>query len=59
MIVEYRDNTTTVTNNDVEHKIADAEYYLAIAMINGNRKRKRYWLKKIEQLRQELENKKD
>jgi hypothetical protein len=54
MIIEYNGGQTTITNNDIAHKIADAEYYCAIAMINGNTKRKKYWLREIEKLKKQI-----
>lgn len=51
MITEYKNGSMTATNNDIQGRIADAEYYLAIAMVNGNSKRKRHWLRVIEQLK--------
>ena len=59
MITEYKNGNMTVTNNDIAHKIADAEYYLAIAMVNGNSKRKKHWLRVIEQLKEQLSGKED
>ena len=50
MIIEHKGGKTIVTNNDIAHKIADANYYLTIAMVTGNTRRKRYWLKKIKEL---------
>lgn len=56
MITEYKNGSMTVTNNGIAHKIADAEYYFTIAMINGNRKRKKHWLRVIEQLKEQLKH---
>lgn len=56
MIIESKNGSVTVTNNDIAHKIADAEYYLAIAMVNGNRRRKKHWLRVIEQLKEQLKH---
>ena len=50
MIIEYKRGTTIVTNDDISHRLADAHYYLGIAMVTGNRRRKKYWLKRIEEL---------
>ena len=50
MTIEYKDGSTIVANNDIAHRLADAEYYLAVAMISGNRRRKKYWLKRIKEL---------
>lgn len=56
MIIEYKNGSMTVTNNDIAHKIADAEYYLTVAMVNGNRKRKKHWLRVIEKLKEQLKH---
>lgn len=50
MIIEHKGGETIVTNDDISHRLADAHYYLGIAMATGNRRRKRYWLKRIEEL---------
>ena len=50
MIIEYKGGETIITNGDIAHRLADAYYYLGIAMATGNRRRKKYWLKKIEEL---------
>ena len=50
MIIEHKGGITIVKNNDISHRFTDAFYYLGIAMATGNRKRKRYWLKRIEKL---------
>lgn len=50
MIIEHKDGETIVMNNDISHRLADAHYYLGIAMATGNRRRKKYWLKRIEEL---------
>ena len=46
MIIEHKDGETIVMNNDISHRLADAHYYLGIAMATGNRRRKKYWLKR-------------
>ena len=56
MIIKNNGGQITITNNDIAHKIADAEYYCAIAMINGNTKRKKYWLREIEKLKKQAMN---
>ena len=53
MTIEHNGGQTTIANNDIAHKIVDAEYYCAIAMINGNTKRKKYWLREIEKLKKQ------
>lgn len=53
MIIEYNGKQKTIINNDIAHKIADAEYYCTIAMINGNTKRRKYWLREIEKLKKQ------
>lgn len=55
MIIEHKGGETIVTNNDIAHRLADALYYLGVAMATGNRRRKRYWLKRIEELNAEKE----
>lgn len=55
MIIEQKGGETIVTNGDISHRLADAHYYLGIAMATGNRRRKRYWLKRIEELNTEKE----
>jgi len=50
MIIEHKGGETIFTNYDISHRLADAYYYLGIAMATGNRRRKRYWLKRIEEL---------
>ena len=50
MIIEYKSRETIVTNDDIPHRLADAHYYLGIAMATGNKRRKKYWLKRIEEL---------
>jgi hypothetical protein len=54
MIIEYNEGQTTITNKDIAHRIADADYYCAINMINGNTKRKKYWLREIEKLKKQI-----
>lgn len=50
MIIEHKGGETIVTNDDIANRLADAYYYLGIAMATGNRKRKKYWLKRIKEL---------
>lgn len=50
MIIEHKSGETIVTNDDISHRLIDAYYYLGIAMVTGNRRRKKYWLKRIEEL---------
>ena len=50
MITEYKGGETIFTNVDIPHRLADAYYYLGIAMAAGNRRRKRFWLKRIKEL---------
>ena len=50
MIIEHKSGETIVTNDDTSHRLADAHYYLGIAMATGNSRRKKYWLKRIEEL---------
>ena len=50
MIIEHKGGETIVTNNDISNRLADAHYYLGVAMVTGNRRRKKYWLKRIEEL---------
>ncbi len=58
MIIEHKGGETIVTNGDIAHRLADAHYYLGIAMATGNRRRKKYWLKRIEELNAEKEKSK-
>ena len=53
MVIEYKDGETIVTHNSLADKIADANYYLAVAMATGNRRNKRKWLRKIKELEAE------
>jgi len=55
MIIEHKDGETIVTNDDISHRLADAHYYLGVAMATGNKKRKKYWLKRIEELNSRTE----
>lgn len=50
MIIEHKSGETIITNDDISHRLADAYYYLGIAMATGNKRRKKYWLKRIEEL---------
>ena len=54
MIIEYKNGECTAINDDIAHKIDDANYYLTVAIVNGNRRRKRYWLKRIKELEAKL-----
>lgn len=51
MIIEYKNGERIVTNNTLADKIADADYYLGIAMASGNTRNKKKWLKEIKRLR--------
>ena len=51
MIIEYKNGKRIVTNNTLADKIADADYYLGIAMASGNTRNKKKWLKEIKRLR--------
>lgn len=55
MIIEYKNGERIVTNNSLADKIADAEYYLGVAMASGNTRNKRKWLKELKRLR-EIQN---
>ena len=59
MIIEYKNGECITTNDDVAHKIADAYYYLTIAMATGNTRRKKYWLKRIKELEARLNARKE
>lgn len=50
MIIEYKNGERIVTNNTIADKIADANYYLGIAMASGNTRNKRKWLKRLREL---------
>ena len=56
MIIEYNGEETIVTNDDISHRLADAHYYLGIAMATWNMRRKKYWLKRIEELNERKED---
>lgn len=51
MIIEYKNGERIVTNNTLADKIADADYYLGIAMASGNTRNKKKWLREIKRLR--------
>jgi len=59
MIIEYKNGECTTINDDLAHKIDDTHYYLAVAMVSGNTRRKRYWLKRIKELEAELNARKE
>ena len=50
MIVEYKNGQTVVTNNSIADRIADAQYYLGVAMASGNRRNKKKWSKELKRL---------
>ena len=50
MIIEYKNGKKIVTHNSLADKIADAEYYLGVAMASGNSRNKKKWLKKLKRL---------
>lgn len=50
MIIDYKNGERIVTNNTIADKIADANYYLGIAMASGNTRNKRKWLKRLREL---------
>lgn len=59
MIIEYKNGECVTINNDIAHKIDDANYYLTVAMVNSNTRRKRYWLKRIKELEAKLNARKE
>ena len=56
MIIEYKNGERLVINNSLSDKIADANYYLAIAMASGNHRNKKKWLREINRLKKLQEN---
>ena len=52
MIIEYKNGERIVSHNSLADKIADAEYYLGVAMASGNSRNKRKWLKELKRLQE-------
>lgn len=50
MIIEYKNGEQIISQNTLADKIADANYYLGIAMATGNTRNKRKWLKRLKEL---------
>lgn len=50
MIIEYINGERKITNNSLADKIADAEYYLGVALASGNTRNKKKWLKELNRL---------
>ena len=50
MIIEYKNGERIVSNNSLADKIADAQYYLGVAMASGNSRNKKKWLREIKRL---------
>lgn len=50
MIIEYKNGERIVTNNSLADKIADAEYYLGVALASGNTRNKKKWLRELKKL---------
>jgi hypothetical protein len=53
MIIEYKDGEQIITHNSLADKIADAHYYLGVAMASGNMRNKRKWLKRLKELNEQ------
>lgn len=56
MIIEYKNGKRIVSNNSLADKIADAEYYLGVAMVSHNSRNKKKWLRELKRLRVLQEN---
>ena len=56
MIIEYKNGERIVSNNSLADKIADAEYYLGVALASGNTRNKKKWLRELKKLRALQEN---
>ena len=52
MIIEYKNGERIVTHNSLADKIANAEYYLGVAMASGNSRNKKKWLKELKRLQE-------
>ncbi len=50
MIIEYKNGEQIISHNTLADKIADANYYLGVAMATGNTRNKRKWLKRLKEL---------
>ncbi len=55
MIIEYKDGEQIISHNTLADKIADANYYLGVAMATGNTRNKRKWLKRLKELNAQKE----
>ena len=55
MIIEYKDGEQIISHDTLADKIADANYYLAVAMATGNTRNKRKWLKRLKELNAQKE----
>lgn len=51
MVIEYKNGERIVSNNSLADKIADAEYYLGVAMASGNSRNKKKWLRELKKLK--------
>lgn len=50
MIIEYKNGERIVSHNSLADKIADAEYYLGVAMASHNLRNKKKWLRELKRL---------
>ena len=50
MIIEYKNGERIVSNNSLADKIADAQYYLGVAMASGNSRNKKKWMRELKRL---------
>ena len=58
MIIEMGKNGMVITNGDLAHRIADAEYYIGVALATGNTRNKRKWMKRKKELEELWEKEK-
>ena len=54
MIIEYKNGERIVKNKSLADNLADANYYLGVAMAAGNIRGKKYWLNKIKELEKKI-----
>jgi len=55
MIIEYKNGEQIISHNTLADKMADANYYLGVAMATGNTRNKRKWLKRLKELNAQKE----
>lgn len=54
MIVEQKNGERVISHNSIADKIADAYYYLGVAMASGNTRNKKKWLKRLKELESKI-----